>query len=1437
MHETRMEDFATNLRLERVLPGSARDVPTCCSTSGLRLSLFGLRLSSETLLGCCSATFTEDWIRNADQLRPNPFQVDFSPAFWVNRLARSADSISEAFAYLLNLTPSPVQQFFRSDRFVTYMSGGLGDLEGLIVELSKKLLKNVLPEKYEYWADLAPRGGRAVFDLSLVVGIFFISPGRAIAKISQKTGLVAADEAAVQKGSFSQWFKDKLAAVNCPKKLSGWLERLLPAKTKSSGVDPFVRIRDMFQFADESTAEKLIPAAEAAGKAREAFNNFQTAKSVSEQSVIEDLALAWQQADEHANELAGKVKISKADSGTTEVQSMTKPGKRVQTALFEARRKKWKTKPVSIPKAAFSARAEGDLILQDVYDAVERIRGGETTDSEPLNTDHLMQQKKQSALTCSRSLLTTEQKALWRDTIDAARQARACEERFCNSPAALQKALASGTDGDVLNAIRHIGSKAKEFVEKTQKASELKKQLRETESQHVWDNLKKHSTKIWKIAERELTPGEVKELTEAASPYVEDVFALATQAKDWESVAFNLDAGSNLVPGWDPDEQTIIEYLQGSRFQSPDEVLELQGIVDTAANNIRTRSEARATCQAMAEAFKKDPRPDTFRDMMHQVEQMMAIEERIRGFQAQARSARRGSSLPQPPSNRWRQVPEDPAQVRNGNIHLHVSNLKALFRERAPQLKIPQFSRWGRLDSGKFVEEQLDKILHPERQLAESAKSAQRTAQKYPELDRDQLKEKLFELPKVWHTIKRIAQLTDRSATHWQKFLALSERVAVSKKEPSLVDLQRQVLQRSELQACLDTEEEITGLFKDIIDKGQAEGDANHLLQPDDFIRELTISRLSEVFGRMECEMPAVSQISQQIPESAQKRLTALAINSGSPTLEHRELIRRIARAKMKQIQVSRSQARADLLEMEPSEFGIPWSSKKGLDAEALAKNFYDDYYSPDWYKPTSLSKLRRQRYRREQMRSFFQPELQIKALVEKGNNDAAFIELVRTAQIDPEGFRREFFLDDWSSIMNDEPISERFFEDWIPDPERGGGDWTLDVVERLPNWIVSLLRQAGPEYKLFVTESTTFQEVLQEDHKWWQFLARRKKLKEQAVQLSKTWRPAAAYRNAIKSLIGEDAMELLQLVAGETQTQSAPSFVEIFKALPPAKTELPRQVAEALDDYYWSRQFRKALKWLAHAASSAHLLLEHAWTNTSQRASVPLPKIMAEPAEPLYQAVQALHEFQRMRRGYEGLIYCLRSERSASRNGCEMLAQMAHRLPETLDALDDAEVKASRAAVFAARLNSSYLDYLVAQAHGEYPSAISFEDGVTASVEDILMIDHWGKVYPNLTHNESDMLNDVDFEVNNGELLGITGDLCASNSTQLAVQNGSIFAAVCGRFSWPGAGGLLVNITPSRNETLVTYAPGSALSANDTKELLREIVGALVHKDSAQDD
>ena len=553
--------------------------------------------------------------------------------------------------------------------------------------------------------------------------------------------------------------------------------------------------------------------------------------------------------------------------------------------------------------------------------------------------------------------------------------------------------------------------------------------------------------------------------------------------------------------------------------------------------------------------------------------------------------------------------------------------------------------------------------------------------------------------------------------------------------------------------------------------------------------------------------------------------------------MEHMELIQRIARAKMKEIQVSQDKRQADLLEMKkqtPSEFGITCNRRRGMvNAEALAKDFYDDFYSADaWYKPKSR-KRRQQQYWWHQLRSSLQAKLQFEILTQIGSKDPAFINLICAARFDPEWFVHEFF--DWTSIMKEEAISEVFFKDWLPDPKK-----LSDILQLLPAWTQSLFKQAAREYPQFLQDLKKFESMLREGDK--EGLTKKQIAagkKSQAVQVFRSWRRAAAHKNAVKSLIGEDAMELLRKLA----------FAEshLLSKLPPPTMELTEEFARVLDDFYWSRRFRQALKVSSVALKdllfaspvAADFLLGPPWTSTSEgpTASVPLPKIVAKPAEsaePLYQAVQALREFQRMRRGCEGLIYSLRSKRSASQNGFEMLAQMAHRLPETVDALEDAEVKASRAAVFAARMNSSYLDYLVAQALGEYPSAVSFEDGVTASVEDILTIDHWAKVYSNLTHNESNMLNDSDFEVNNGELLGMVDDLCASNSSLLALQNGSIFAAVCGRSGWTGAGGLLVNITASRNETLVTYAHGSALSANDTKELLREIIGALVPKDSA---
>ena len=122
-------------------------------------------------------------------------------------------------------------------------------------------------------------------DFSVFVSAFFIGTGQALVKVSQKMRLTALEyageesaEAAVPKASSSKRIKDTWAEVNSPSKLKRWLKRMLnPQPKREEVLDPLVEIRDMFQFADKFTAQKLIPAAEAAGKAREALKNFETA--------------------------------------------------------------------------------------------------------------------------------------------------------------------------------------------------------------------------------------------------------------------------------------------------------------------------------------------------------------------------------------------------------------------------------------------------------------------------------------------------------------------------------------------------------------------------------------------------------------------------------------------------------------------------------------------------------------------------------------------------------------------------------------------------------------------------------------------------------------------------------------------------------------------------------------------------------------------------------------------------------------------------------------------------------------------------------------------------------------------------------------------------------------------------------------------------------
>ena len=385
---------------------------------------------------------------------------------------------------------------------------------------------------------------------------------------------------------------------------------------------------------------------------------------------------------------------------------------------------------------------------------------------------------------------------------------------------------------------------------------------------------------------------------------------------------------------------------------------------------------------------------------------------------------------------------------------------------------------------------------------------------------------------------------------------------------------------------------------------------------------------------------------------------------------------------------------------------------------------------------------------------------------------------------------------------MKEEDISVSFFEDWFPDPKKDG--ILLDIWPNLPDWTQSLLEYAADSYEEY-REAIKFFEELHglHDPRFDEPLTKKQAIfgrKQQAAIVLECWRAAAAYRNAVKSLIGGDAMTWLRELARMSNSESR--AVKTLRKLPPPTLELNNAVASFLEYNSWIRRLRQVLKQFSNPRqalkfaipgvssvhqkhvkfsspeASAHRRLGAPWPTAFEgpTASESLPKIVAEQAEPLFQAVQALHEFQRMSRGYHSLIRCLGSKRSASQTGFEILAQMVHRLPETLDALEDAQLKASRAAVFAARMNSSYLDDLVAQAHGEFASAVSFPDGVTASVEEILTIDQLAKVYFNLTLNESNMLNDSDFEVNDEELLGIGRDLCASNSSLLAFQNGSIF-------------------------------------------------------------
>ena len=1022
MRETGMEYFATNLRLERVLPGSARDVPTCCSTSGLRLSLFGLRLSSETLLGRCSATFAEDWIRDALQLRPNPTHVDWSPAFWVDKLHKEVNSVSEVFSDIIDLFPDLVVRHTSFPYLILDPISFSQDVAGYaICALSGLLLQQALPDKYMYWADLLPEAEADIFDVS----IFVASVGEALISIkimlgSQLTKVKSALQEAVMQAAEAQEaapkrLKEQWAEVNSPDKMSLWLTSKL--NSKPPVFDPTI------DFADESSAQKLIPAAEAAGKARKAFEAFRKEKDLKSKRA-QQLALEALEADKCANQLAMEVKIS-IDSQTTEAQCIAKPAKKFQEALIQALRKK----ALSIPKGALSAGVEGDIPLEDLNDAVGRMNKFETTahrnplaEVQKALKETEKAEKRRSAL----MPLSVGKKNLWCKTIDAVKKARACERAFFNSPVELQEALASGKDGDLPRAFRRIGTSSKEFLKQMEDASGFKEKLQKTDPD-AWNELKKkHNTKI-EIAGRELTPGDVQELTGSASPNVQEVLKLAEQAQELEDLTFD-PKESMLFPAWDPDKELFMDYLNtkaGSGkhrwFHSKRGAAILQFITAQAAPVLQAEAAARARWKEAVTAFKTAPELDTFKSMMHQVREMAAIEKRIRSFQAQARSDEteewhRDIDI-------WRANAEDPTMVQFGragkpDIKLPVSDLEALFRKRVPQRPIPEFSQWspGRRT---FVEETLDKLMHPEPKLAK------RTAQAYPAMDEGRLIQELVKLPpEAPNIIENIVKLTKRSAESWQEFqrLVLSERVAVSDETLSLVDLQRQVLKSSHLQVCLDAEKGITALFKEIRNNQVVDEEYGNSLLPRkmteaaarDLINELKdcdseVDPLSEVLGRMECEWPAA----YQIPESAAKRLTAHAMNSerGSPTLEQMVLIRRIARAKMKEIQASGDvNGRTDLLTKKASKFGLPCDRLLRFDHEAVVKNFYDDYYSADaWYEPKS-TKRRQQQYWRQQLRSFLQPQLEFKALAQIGSKDAAFTKLSRTALIDPKWFLREFF-------------------------------------------------------------------------------------------------------------------------------------------------------------------------------------------------------------------------------------------------------------------------------------------------------------------------------------------------------------------------------------------------------------------------------------------
>ena len=1391
---------------------------------------FVVHLSSETLLASCSATSTtEDWIRDALQLRPNPKYPTRSFEDVLDHVIKAADSVGQAVSWVTNKArASPrlelVLAALQSPSGSAYLklldpaNAVMDDIKELLDLGGRAILKKVLsPEQYEYWGPLL-KAVPIAFDVTVFVVMLFI-PGTGevgAAEISMERGLAKGLSEELEEGALQA--ADQAAKKNILRRIKS----IFMPKTRIASPGPLEIIQDTFALADESTTQKLIPAAEAAGKAQKAFEAFEKEINLlelageTESERADQLALEAFEADSVANKLAMDVKKSiKPQTGKTQ---LTKPGESFQKALYEAVRKSKSSKLK--PCIQLSKGAEGAIPLDNVYATAERMRGIETGADATLNgvARYLEQMQIRYRKALVGSHLATEFPTLWEETIDAVWKARSGERQLLNSVVRLANLLnsESATARELEEAMDDAVSSSRKFCEQTDVASSLRQQLLETESPDVWQELKQECNAKIKIAGRALSPQEVQELTRTTSAAVQ---RLRQQAEELAQAEIPIEAPVRGAqsPAWQPKE-SLIDYLNGiDEFKSASRAFRLQEAEAIA----EVQAEAKTMWNSAAEAFRRDPGLETFCGMMKEIQPVVRAELRLiqEGNSARLRLDEDFVPHPEEQVSEWRIDPSAPDMMiwADGKINLRLSNLKAILRDRVHQQEMGSTFevRWFP-DSETLVEERLDELMHPEPKLD----GLKRTVRKYPTMGEDQLIQELVKLPSATTLdIRHLVEATDRAAESWQKcqcLLLKDEGMIQSATQPvSKVDLMlyrhRQRLIRSQLKLSSDAEKEITVLLERIRKNHPPEqssassaSSATSALSPADardLVNEFQADRLSEVLGRMEAELP----------ESAMKRQIACSEQVIPESLSSKQLqhVQRLARLKMEALQ-----ARELRPELEQFSFG-----ELGLgDEKNMWKVFYRDYYGNKGQE--TLAAKNRQR-----MQDFLRPQLQSEALLQQIRQDRALNELVRRAQLDPVSFCEDIFPEDVARFVTHSSFPADFFSDWLP--SASATDFK-NIFHHLPYEARCLLRDAAAAQEEFRFQLTKFEDLLK---------SKARGRRAQAKQLTSAWKTAAVKRNELESLIGRDTMQIVQQAAKDTDIQSfvLPGDDPVSVENLPTMMELNEEVAKTLERYYWRTMFVRTLK--AVFIPSLISVMKESMPAEEPTASVPQLKIEARPGEPLLQAVQALHEYQRTSKGFLSLINCLSRKRKASLEELQILQELICNLPEIVDAVEDADLKASTAAVLAARTNSAYLDYLVAQAYGEFPSTFAFENGVTATVEDILTIDNLAKVYSNPTDNESNILNDSAFEVNTwpNELLNIVSDFCASNSSLLAERNGSLHLAFCdgsgltSQFAQHSVSGVRYNVTVSRNGTLARATPARALSAEEMRAHLHKVLRAHV--------